>query len=599
MNGEGEDKRGAVASSGSSEGRAVSAGRGEGRAVSARRGEGRGDFDGRGESRAVSVRPVPSRAVSVRPVEPLEVPSLISAAPIGTAEAVSGTSGKLLEATADRRIGTTIAGRYRIERLVGRGGMGRVYRALQLPLRRAVAVKILSPEFQARDPQFVRRFFLEAASAAKLSHPSSITVFDYGESEAGELFIAMEYLPGQPLSRVISREGLFSPERVLAVSMQICRALREAHGKGIIHRDLKPGNILLMDQGDDGDLVKVLDFGLVKLFSPGGDEADGLDVDTDPDMQGGLTKAGMFLGSPKYMSPEQIQGHELDPRTDIYSLGVLMYQMCTGHPPFEGPSSVDVIYRHVNEPAPSVAAGGGSTAPEVEQIIRRCLAKRPEDRFPDMGALLVHLKDAHRLVTGSSVAETGFGISLDTLRPGPSAPSGRPRPMTRPRQAVVREAAFVDADLTGAGGPSEIRIRRGPSIGTLLVWVAGIAFASTLGVLAYMIAKPPERATPAAAPAPRETVEIRLDSEPSGAEVFRDGQRLGVTPLSISVRADPEGRRVEQLVFEHPGYRDAVVEIPIGTSDVPVKARLAPEERPTVVPTPAAERPESYKDNPY
>ena len=167
--------------------------------------------------------------------------------------------------TQDPRLGKTLVGRYRLDRPIGRGGMGRVYRATQLPLRRPVAVKILNREYQRKDPQFVRRFFLEAATAARLTHPNTITVFDYGEAETGELFIAMEYLRGRPLSRVLAAEGPFDTVRTLHVAAQICRALRAAHGKGIIHRDLKPGNIMLMDDGDDADLVKVLDFGLVRL----------------------------------------------------------------------------------------------------------------------------------------------------------------------------------------------------------------------------------------------------------------------------------------------------------------------------------------------
>src|SRR5688572_30373798 len=153
----------------------------------------------------------------------------------------------MVEAAQDPRLGETLVGRYRLDKLVGKGGMGRVYRATQFPLNRPVAVKILNPEFQKKDPQFVRRFFLEAASAARLTHPNTITVFDYGEAESGELFIAMEYLKGRPLSKVIGTEGPFNAERTLHIAMQICRALREAHSKGIIHRDLKPGNILLLE----------------------------------------------------------------------------------------------------------------------------------------------------------------------------------------------------------------------------------------------------------------------------------------------------------------------------------------------------------------
>jgi serine/threonine protein kinase len=348
----------------------------------------------------------------------------------------------------DPRIGETLNGRYKLEKLIGKGGMGRVYRAIQSPLNRPVALKILNPEFQKKDPQFVRRFYLEAATAARLTHPNTITVFDYGEAESGELFIVMEYLRGRPLSRVISSEGPLSAERTMHVAVQICRALREAHSKGIIHRDLKPGNILLLEEGDDADFVKVLDFGLVKLFTPPNEEGSVRDssepLTPGPNVEGELTRAGMFLGSPKYMSPEQIQGQHLDPRTDIYSLGVLMFQMLAGKPPYGGSTSVEVIYKHVNHPVPYVSdvVPGLVVPEELEHIIRTCLAKSPEDRFPSMGELLVRLKDVRRLVTGVSAASeigvslqslvanqaAGGGASNPSIIPGDASRSGRPRP---------------------------------------------------------------------------------------------------------------------------------------------------------------------------
>jgi serine/threonine-protein kinase len=523
-------------------------------------------------------------------------------------DAAHATRERPPPSTSDARIGTTLVGRYRIEKLVGKGGMGRVYRATQLPLNRPVAVKVLSPDFQRKDPQFVRRFFLEAASAARLSHPNTITVFDYGESEAGELFIAMEYLQGRPLSRVITTEGRFSPERILHVGMQICRALREAHAKGIIHRDLKPGNILLLEEGDDGDFVKVLDFGLVKLFNPDVERAPLADAE---DPEGELTKAGMFLGSPKYMSPEQIQGLALDPRTDIYALGVLMFQMATGRPPFTGASSVDVIYRHVNHPVPILSDLGVDAPPEVEDLIRACLAKRREDRFGSMGELLARMKDVHRGLTGISAAETGFAIDLAEVERsrGPRRPATDPRPPAADaREAGLHDAAAGDAtggQPGGASGPLGPPPSRGARWRALGVGVVGGALALALGTVAFLLARPGNE--PPSAPGAPARVFVALESDPPGAEVFHEGVRLGRAPTEAAFPPDPTGRRVERFVFRAPGYADKTVAARVGTEDARVRATLEPVEA-SMMPRvdenaadeePASSTPDPYKENPY
>src|SRR5262245_24338867 len=184
--------------------------------------------------------------------------------------------------------------------------MGAVYKAEQAPLGRLVAIKVLSPKHEEdKDPEFRKRFFLEAATVAKLTHPNTVTVFDYGQSEA-LYFIVMELLEGVTLKQAMRASGPMPPARAIHIAKQICRSLREAHRLGIIHRDMKPGNVMLLQQGDESDFAKVLDFGLVK--------------DTAAEEEEDLTQAGVFMGSPKYMSPEQIQGERVDARTDIYSI---------------------------------------------------------------------------------------------------------------------------------------------------------------------------------------------------------------------------------------------------------------------------------------
>ena len=215
------------------------------------------------------------------------------------------------EPTPMPRPGDEFAGRYRIQRQVGRGGMGEVFLAIQAPLQRRVAVKILKPpQVIEDDPRFDARFLREAAAAAQLNHPNTITIHDFGQTESGQLYIVMEYLEGVDLKTALFRGGRFPASRAIHVAAQVCKSLRESHEKGIIHRDLKPANVLLVCRDDDPDFVKVLDFGLVKFR---GEEAD-------------LTLAGKFVGSPKYTSPDALNRHvEVDHRADIYSLGVLLF----------------------------------------------------------------------------------------------------------------------------------------------------------------------------------------------------------------------------------------------------------------------------------
>jgi serine/threonine-protein kinase len=226
----------------------------------------------------------------------------------------------------DPLLGATINDRFKVLSLIAKGGMGRVYRAEQSPLGRIVALKVLHPNYSGEeDPEFSRRFTLEASVVSRLKHPNTVTVYDYGETAAGVLFMAMELLEGRTLHRLIREEGALDPARATHIALQIARSLREAHGQGVIHRDLKPANVFLIHHDDDIDFVKVLDFGLVKNL----DEAEGES----------LTKTGLFMGSPKYMAPEQIRGDRCTPATDVYALGVMLFEMLAGKVPFERTNS--------------------------------------------------------------------------------------------------------------------------------------------------------------------------------------------------------------------------------------------------------------------
>jgi serine/threonine-protein kinase len=274
---------------------------------------------------------------------------------------------------ADPLIGRILNDRFRILSPLGSGGMGKVYKAVQTPLDRVVALKILNPNFPAeKDPAFKRRFFLEASLTSKLRHPNTVTVIDYGQTEDGIYFIAMEYMEGQTLAEVLAHDKTLPWRRVLDIAQQICRSLREAHKLGVIHRDLKPANVMLLNEADH-DMVKVLDFGLVKSFLAADGQAG------DPE----VTQNGVFLGSPQYMAPEQAR-NVADPRSDVYSLGILVYQMLAGRPPFQGKDYLEVIFQHMKESPRAIRElqPERGRAAEVEAVVLRCLAEGPAGALP-------------------------------------------------------------------------------------------------------------------------------------------------------------------------------------------------------------------------
>src|SRR4051812_47616210 len=238
-------------------------------------------------------------------------------------------------AVADPLLGQELLGRYKVVRLIGEGGMGRVYEAEQRvgTTTRRVAVKTLRPQLSA-DPQLARRFFREAETIVRLTHPNLIQFFDFGELPNGTLALVMEYIEGQSLAQLLAA-GPLDPLRVDRIFAQICGALAEAHGIGIVHRDLKPDNILLTQRGGQGDFVKVLDFGIAKISA------------AEDDRSTKLTQQGMMVGPPPYMSPEQFSGDSIDARSDIYSLGVIAYEMLTNRLPFDARTPWEWASKHL------------------------------------------------------------------------------------------------------------------------------------------------------------------------------------------------------------------------------------------------------------
>jgi predicted Ser/Thr protein kinase len=262
-----------------------------------------------------------------------------------------------------------IGGRYELEEHVGSGGMSRVYRAHDRLLERTVALKILH-EHYSQDDEYVERFRREARAVAQLAHPNIVTVIDRGEHE-GRQFIVFEYVDGENLKQLVTREGPLPAKQVIELGLQVASALSSAHDRGVVHRDVKPQNVILSEDG----MPKVTDFGIAR-------SADVASV----------TLTGTVMGTSEYLPPEQARGEPVDVRSDVYSLGAILYELCTGRVPFPGENPVSVAMRHLHEPVPSVRDRRPDIPPRLDAAIRRAMAKDPAERFGSMPELIAELE---------------------------------------------------------------------------------------------------------------------------------------------------------------------------------------------------------------
>lgn len=346
---------------------------------------------------------------------------------------------------ADPLIGTTFADRYAILSRLGKGGMAVVYKATDKNLGREVAVKVLRKDV-ASDPIAAKRLVREARAAAALHHPNIITIHDVGET-GGVVYVVMEILVGRPLSDVLEELGSLGVERSLHIAEQLCSALAIAHAQNIIHRDIKPENLFLLDAGG-GDFVKVLDFSIAKLPTEM--------------VTAALTRAGSVFGTPHYMAPEQVEGREVSAHTDLYATGAVLYEMIAGEPPFDGPSVIDILLKHVKVPPPSLATRGLKLPAGLADLCNRLLAKKKNDR------------PASASIAREEIAK----ILADVRHDSDSSPKAEPAAPHRAAQETVREDDV--AEILEVSAPSASYSMAEPEARTMAVDTAAV----TAGVIA-------------------------------------------------------------------------------------------------------------------
>jgi eukaryotic-like serine/threonine-protein kinase len=347
---------------------------------------------------------------------------------------------------------TLLGGRYRIVRPVASGGMAAVYEGRDEILARSVAVKVLHPHLAA-DQVFLERFRREAISAARLSHPNIVATFDAGTAANGTAYIVMELVRGTTLRHHLTQGGM-PPGLAVSIAIQIADALRHAHAAGLVHRDIKPGNVLLCQgETDATPHVKVTDFGIAKA-------AAGMGLD--------LTMTGMVVGTPKYLSPEQVEGREPDVRADLYALGVVIFEMLTGDPPFTGPTDMATALARLDGPAPRLAARCRGLPPELDRLVAALMARDPDDRPPSATAVRQALASIPAIGTARPVAPVN-GADLTTVgnakttvapaRPGSTAPTGVLHPgsasasASASRGAKTTTASYMAPTSSGVGLP--------------------------------------------------------------------------------------------------------------------------------------------------
>jgi hypothetical protein len=460
-------------------------------------------------------------------------------------------------APVDPLIGKTLDGRYRIEKVLGEGGMGLVYKAMHTTLAKPLAIKVLKAEV-SKNEEIVQRFRQEAQSASAIGNQHIIDISDFGTLPDGSTYFVMEFLAGSSLTDALETTR-FTTERTIHVTKQLCNALGAAHEIGVIHRDMKPDNVQLIVRGQNKDFVKVLDFGIAKV---GGTNSK-------------LTRAGQVFGTPHYMSPEQCAGTSVDGRTDIYAVGVMMYEMATGKVPFDADNLMGILTKHLyeNPIPPRQLPPPTDVPPALEAIIMKSLAKKCDARYQSMAELHADLEaleqgrtpqavvDAvDRKTSGSSgntMTDTPGRVSMSTAQPAIPLKKSKAPLFIGVAAAVVLIGGGVA--MLGSGGEAEHVVAPAPA-------AAKPEPAPVAPEPAAPEPAPAAVAQPAAPAAPTavEIAKVTIESDPPGAEVYRANALLGNTPFVI---AKPTDSSQFELEVRSSGYKAKAVAITQFTGD--------------------------------
>ncbi|HET9989333.1 MAG TPA: serine/threonine-protein kinase [Kofleriaceae bacterium] len=473
----------------------------------------------------------------------------------------------MTQSFAEGLVGIVLDGRYRLDALLGEGGMGAVYRAHHLAMDRRVAVKLLKPHL-TQDHTALERFAREARSTQKVDSPHAVKVLDYGVTPHDDYYMVLEYLDGRTVQRELDVDGPFAPARVLHIAKHALYALGAAHRIGLVHRDIKPDNLLLMRVGDDPDFTKVLDFGVAKLMEGAAKSSRS---------QLSLTQAGMVFGTPEFMSPEQACGQTLDPRSDLYSLAATMFAMLTGCGMFQAGSAIEWLTAHARTPPPHLVDGNPGLAGygELDALLQRCFAKRPDGRPADAETMIREIEAVEQRSSGAAPASRPPKL-VATFSPSTFTPALPPElagdstltPAVAPTPTAETKP---EPQLTAAPSTGEVPVAAGHRglwllIGSLVIagMIAVAIVVATAGKARRVAAARPDAALADAtriAAAPRDAA---ADAAPVVADAARELPHPPVVKnpktaeleehLANAMAAQRAGKRMTQVTQAHAAY---------------------------------------------
>ncbi|MEZ4220269.1 MAG: serine/threonine-protein kinase [Polyangiaceae bacterium] len=474
----------------------------------------------------------------------------------------------------DPYLGCTIDARYKVESVLGEGGMGVVYQCRHTIIGKKVAMKVLRADL-ARDKEVTERFLNEAKSASAIGNAHIIDISDFGQFPDGSTYFVMEYLDGFPLTKIVEGGEPVPVSRIVDIARQMAEGLHAAHESGIVHRDLKPDNIFLVERGTTKDFVKILDFGIAKVSTSG---------------EGRLTRAGAVFGTPHYMSPEQAAGAPVDHRGDVYSFGVILYELASGKVPFDADNFMGILTQHMYKapvPIRALVPAPQEVPPGLEAIVLKCLSKRPEQRYQSMQELTADLDKLQAGAIPDAVPEMmgrsgGFNVPADYFKKSPGMPAPVP---AAPLSGGFQRSRFplyagIAGVVTAIGIVVAIFALSGKS--TANPPASAEPVAKTTAPTAQETKQPPPAATPSSRKA-----QVVIAVEPMDAKILQGEEDMGASPLLLQV---PEGESIK-LTFERDGFKSEQLEVDGSQPKRIVKlkrvAGVRPSTRPAA-PTPAA-----------